>query len=75
MTEIERRCWREIEDEENLKRDCEYIRRIKEDIKQTSQKCIEDDYFEFLKTIDVSNFLIESIKLLRMFTDFLMNRA
>ena len=75
MTEIERGDLTEIEDRENLQKDCEYIRNIKNNIKQTFKDNIEEDYFEFLKCVDISEYSIESIKLLRMFVDFEKNRC
>lgn len=75
MTELERRGLYEIEENEGLERDRIYIRNIKNKIKQTFQNNIEEEYFEFMKCTDISEYSIESIKLLRMFVEFSKNRC
>lgn len=75
MVEIEGRDLAEIIEQENLEKDCEYIRNTKNEIRNTFRNNIEEEYFEFMKCVDISQYSVESIKLLRMFVDFEKNRC
>lgn len=68
MIDIEGRCWQEINDSENLKRDCNALKNFKK------ENSIEKEYFEFMKCVNVKDYPIESVKLLRMFIEFVQHR-
>ena len=70
MAYIERRTLLEIVDDEELKRDCKALKKFQKRYADN----LEYDYFEFLKCVDINGYTVQSIKLLRMFIEFLKHR-